>query len=255
MRPGFLIIGAQRCGTTSVYRYLTRHPGVAAAAAKEVHFFDLQHHLGPEWYFDQFPGGAALTGEASPYYLFHPLAAERAAALVPDAKIVILLRDPVARAISHYHHTLKREGEPLPLEDAIAAEAERLAGQTTRMRRDPGYHSAIHRNRSYLARGRYAWQIEHWREHFPSDQMLVLDSDVLFDDPGPGLTALEEFLGLEPGDRLLPRLNGRDYELAPPHVVELLRAEFAESDRRLAGLLGRTFSWMQRPAEDPLHPA
>src|SRR5436309_16134274 len=108
MLPDFIVIGAQKSGTGSLYAYLNGHPDVAGARVKEVHYFDLHYHRGVDWYLDQFPDEAAArprcTGEASPYYLFHPHAPRRAFDLVPDARLIALLRDPVDRAISHYHH-------------------------------------------------------------------------------------------------------------------------------------------------------
>src|SRR5215470_750369 len=118
--PDFLIIGAQKAGTTSLYAYLTAHRDVRPAGRKEVHYFDLGFTAGAElgegWYRSMFPLRARLaldgrrtgrpvrTGEASPYYLFHPAAPQRAAALVPEARLLVLVRDPVERAWSHYRH-------------------------------------------------------------------------------------------------------------------------------------------------------
>src|SRR5438093_4320202 len=123
--PDFLIIGAQRAGTTSLYRYLSRHPAVAPAVlAKGAHYFDTAFDRGLPWYRGHFPTrmtaerirareGTFATGEGSPYYLFHPLAAERIAAALPGVKLVALLRDPVERASSHWVHEAERGFEQL----------------------------------------------------------------------------------------------------------------------------------------------
>ncbi len=105
-RPDFLIIGAQKAGTTSLYNQLTRHPDVARCLGQEVHYFDRHMHRSPAWYFAHFrprlfASDGVVTGESTPYYLFHPRAAERVAELLPDVKLIVLLRDPVARDISH----------------------------------------------------------------------------------------------------------------------------------------------------------
>src|SRR5262245_18320944 len=102
--PHFIIIGAQRCGTTSLYNYLIRQLGVIPAAMKEVHFFDLNYQKGNEWYFSQFPelGRDQITGEASPYYIFHPRVPQRIKNLLPSIKLIVLLRNPTNRAFSHY---------------------------------------------------------------------------------------------------------------------------------------------------------
>ena len=111
--PHFLIIGAQKAGTTSLASYLAAHPGVVPSKRKEVHFFDLNYEKGVDWYRSHFPiargqglrrrmrGRRMLTGEASPYYIFHPLAASRAFDLLPAARVIVLLRNPVDRAYSH----------------------------------------------------------------------------------------------------------------------------------------------------------
>ena len=143
--PDFVILGAQKAGTTSLYAYLCAHPDVRAAARKEVHYFDLNYARGATWYRSMFPlaaglarerrgGRRVLVGEASPYYLFYPLAAERAGAVVPSAQLIVLLRDPVERAWSHYRHEVKAGREPLEFEAALAAEPTRLAGADAALR-------------------------------------------------------------------------------------------------------------------------
>src|SRR5437763_1646364 len=114
--PDFIILGAQRAGTTSLYEYIVDHPQVGAASKKEVHFFDRHYTEGVNWYRAHFPpavrrqrfenrtGKRFLTGEASPYYLAHPMVPERIAAVAPDARFLILLRNPIDRALSHYYH-------------------------------------------------------------------------------------------------------------------------------------------------------
>ena len=141
--PDFLIIGTQRGGTTSLYNYLVEHPGIGAASIKEVHFFDTPHFKqGLAWYRGHFPSAfqryyverslkhGFVTGEASPYYLFHPHAPKRVAGLMPQMKLIVMLRNPVDRAYSHYHHEVAGGHEKLAtFEEAIACEDERLAGE------------------------------------------------------------------------------------------------------------------------------
>jgi Sulfotransferase domain len=174
--PDFLIIGGQRCGTTSHYYYLRAHPQVLAALVKEVHFLSLHWTRGEGWYRAQFPlragkagrrPAAPLTFEATPYYLAHPLAPSRAAPLLPEVKLLVLLRDPVSRAWSHYRHMVRLGLEPLSFEEAIAQEPARLAGEVERIRSDPHYDAVRHRRYSYLARGAYAEQLQQWLGHFP----------------------------------------------------------------------------------------
>src|SRR5437773_8026085 len=178
--PDFLIIGAQKAGTTALYSYLRRHPHVTGPSWKEVSFFDRHYTRGEAWYRGNFPNviraRGALVGEASPSYLFHPLAPERVAALVPDARLITLVRNPVDRALSHYHHEVALGREPLAFEEAIDAEPERTRGEEERLVGEPGYFSHAWWNYTYLARGRYAEQLERWLALFPPDQVLVLAS-------------------------------------------------------------------------------
>ena len=163
--PDFLIVGAQKAGTTALYAYLRRHPSITGPSWKEVSYFDRHYLRGPAWYRGNFPlrSRGRIVGEASPSYLFHPDAAERAAALVPGARVIALVRDPVERAHSHYQHEVALGREPLPFEEALEREEERLAGELERMRADAGYFSHAWWNYTYLARGRYAEQLERWR--------------------------------------------------------------------------------------------
>ena len=137
--PDFLVIGAQKAGTTALYAYLRWHPGITGPSWKEVSFFDRHWWRGEFWYRGQFPlrSGQRLVGEASPSYLFHPLAPERVRSLVPEAKLIALVRDPVDRAYSHYQHEVALGREPLSFEDALAAEAERTRGEVVRHVADP----------------------------------------------------------------------------------------------------------------------
>jgi hypothetical protein len=162
--PHFLVLGAQKAGTTALYAYLRWHPAITGPSWKEVSFFDRHWWRGPAWYRGQFPlrSGTRLVGEASPSYLFHPLAPERVGALVPDARLVALLRDPVARAYSHYQHEVALGREPLSFEDALAAEPERTRGEEARLVADARAFSRAWWDHTYVARGLYAEQLERW---------------------------------------------------------------------------------------------
>jgi hypothetical protein len=182
--PDFLIIGTKRGGTTSVWNWLVRHPHVApmfpaAQQIKSPHYFDINFGRGLDWYRSHFPtrsslaktaqrtGFRPLTGEASPYYLFHPLVAERVAEVMPKAKLIVTLRNPADRAYSNYWERRGSDAEDLPtFEAALAAEEERLAGEVEKIKADPRYYSHHHDNHSYLARGRYLEQLQPWFERF-----------------------------------------------------------------------------------------
>ena len=246
--PDFLILGAQKAGTTALYAYLRRHPEITGPSWKEVSYFDRHYARGPNWYRGNFPNllrsRGELVGEASPSYLFHPLAPRRVAALVPDAKLIVLVRNPVDRAYSHYHHEVALGREPLSFEDALAAEDGRTAGEEARLAAEPGYFSHAWWNHTYKARGCYAEQLERWLDVFPLERLLVLPSEELLGEPGRTHARVLEFLGAEP--HLLdsyPRVFEREYEAMRPETRAELGAYFAGPNHSLYELLGRDLGW------------
>ena len=244
--PAFVIVGAQRCGTTSLYNYLAAHPAVAPPIAKELQYFSDNFAKGERWYRSHFPARRdAVAFEATPYYLFHPLAAERAASVIPDARIVAVVRNPVDRAFSHYRHSAERGHEALSFPDALEAEPERLAGEAERIVADPGYRSEAHRVFSYASRGRYAEQLERWISRYGADRVLVVRSEDLYADPASVYADVIRFLGLPSGGSPSFRVHAA----APRHgdmpieVRARLVDEFRPHNARLESLLGRPMSW------------
>lgn len=228
--PDFLVLGAQKAGTTALYAYLRWHPGITGPSWKEVSFFDRHWWRGEAWYRGQFPlrPGKRLVGEASPSYLFHPLAPERARSLVPDAKLIVLLRNPVDRAYSHYQHEVALGREPLSFEDALAAEEERTRGEVERLVSDPRAFSRAWWGHTYVARGRYAEQLERWLEAFPREQLLVVATEELGERPAETYARVLRFLGAAPHElAAYPRVFERDYEPMRPETRALLEEVFA----------------------------
>jgi Sulfotransferase domain len=258
MRPDFLLIGAQRSGTTSLYRYLAEHPSMAPSlVSKGVHYFSTGYSKGGSWYRGHFPTIAyrnlhkavrrapLVTGEGSPYYLFHPLAPERVALELPDVKLIALLRDPVSRAYSQFQH--EREGgfEPLTtFEEAIDAEPGRLDGEEARIISDPTYHSFAHQHFTYVSRGRYVEQLRRWWGHVPRERLLVLRAEDLFGDLEGTYARVLEFLGLPPrGVERQTAYNATRSEPMATATKERLREIFAPSNRELAAELGWDAGW------------
>jgi len=245
--PDFIVIGAQRSGSTSLYRYLTQHPLVSPAAAKEVKYFSFFHRRSWGWYRRQFPdelppGGQ--TGEATPYYLFHPHAARRIKERAPDARLITVLRNPVDRAYSHYFHERRRGVETLSFEEAIASEAERLAGEAERMRADESYHSLAYQHFSYQARGHYVEQLRRWFDLVPRDRLLVLRSEELYADPAGTMDAVTAFLGLPPAQlREAAPHNEGVYPPMRPDTRRALERVFECSNHDLRAMLGERFGW------------
>lgn len=243
--PDFLILGAQKAGTTALYAYLRWHPQITGPSFKEVSFFDRHYARGERWYRAHMPvRRSGIVGEASPSYLFHPSAPERVARMLPGARLIALLRNPVDRAFSHYQHEVALGREELPFEDALAREDERMVGEVERMLRDPAYFSYAWWNYTYAARGRYAEQLERWFGSFPSEQLLVLLTDELAADTGATYERVLEFLGVDArGLDSYPRIFEREYAGMDPATRSQLEDEFAGPNRRLAALLGRELPW------------
>lgn len=257
MTPGYLIVGAKRAGTTSLYNTLVGHPQVLPAVwHKEVHYFDNAYHRGQRWYRGHFPtrgraalvrrrtGLAAITGEATPYYMWHPMAPQRIAADLPGVRLIVLIRDPVQRAHSEHAHSVSMGWETESFERALELEPERLAGERERLIDDPRYRSVDHACRAYVTRGRYVEQLEHLEAVFGRDRIHVVDSDAMFMNAAPALDELTAFLGLRrwqpPG---LKNLNARPRSKLPAAVQAALGEQFAPYDERLAQWLGWTPSW------------
>lgn len=269
--PDFLIIGAQRCGTTSLYRYLIGHPCVAPAFRKEVHFFEKNFVKGVDWYREHFPSlffrqyvrtvrrQEFVTGEASVYYIFHPLASRRVFETIPGVKLIALLRNPVDRAYSHYQHEVRKGRETLSFEEAIEREPERLTGERERMLADERYDSFNVRYHSYLTRGLYADQLENWLTLFPRDRLLVIRSEDFFADPAAVLAQTLGFLGLSRWEpRTFPKYNYAghprltaatygyaSYRKMDPATRRRLVDYFQPHNERLYELLCRDFGWDQ----------
>lgn len=246
--PHFVIIGAQRAGTTSLYDYVAQHPQVRRALGKGANFFDASRPPTFAWYRAHFPlvplwGSARwVTGEASPEYLPHPHAPRRLAEALPDCRLIAVLRDPVDRAASHHAHEVAKGREPLNFADAVDAEPERIAGEFERALADPAYDSFALRHQAYLHRGRYAEQLERWLAVFPAEQLLVLRSEDLFADPGGETSRVARFLGLPlaPLRDPAPR-NARSYEAAEAELRSALRVSFRHENDRLERLVGLTW--------------
>ena len=255
LRPNFLVIGAQKAGTTSLHGYLTAHPAVLGASLKEVQYFSKFYDRGEDWYLAYFPlelrgsatrlrsGVRPAVGEASATYLFHPRAPERVHAFDSAMRLVVVLRDPVDRAYSHYQMEHRWGREVLPFEGALERETE-LLPELERMRADPAYESQEAIDCSYVARGRYAEQLERWLELFPRGQLLVLTSDELLDDPAGTVAAVAHFLGIPDWRATSYPLRGvREYDTMAPGTREQLTRTFVSDNERLEQLLGRTFPW------------
>jgi hypothetical protein len=257
MLPGFLIVGAQRSGTTSLYRALSQHPAVLKAVLhKGVHYFDTSYSRGMGWYRAHFPlkaharrveratGSRAVTFESSPYYMFHPLAAERIARDLPGVKLLVLVRDPIERAYSAHAHESARGFETEPFERALELEEARLDGEAERIVADPTYVSLSHQHHAYRARGKYCEQLSRLARLFGRDRIYVVDSGDWFATPEPVYDAVLGFLELpHRGYPMFDRHNARPRSPMSRALRAGLDQYFAPYDEQLAAWLGRQPSW------------
>ena len=252
----FVVAGAQRSGTTSLDLEFRRHPAVAMPAArKELHFFDDDARFRDEVvdyapYHASFPPRrpGELRGEATPSYMYWNPAAERIARYNPAMKVIVVLRNPIARAFSHWNKERQNGREPLPFLDALAAEAGRAKASRT----------GQDRRTSYADRGRYAGQLRRLATHFPPSQLLVLRSEALTDERASTLARIAGFLDVPPFPDAEPiRANARRYERPMRRDEwEWLAERLAPEIRELEALLGWECSgWLEPPAFDGTHPA
>ncbi|MBV9290985.1 MAG: sulfotransferase domain-containing protein [Frankiales bacterium] len=250
--PSFLIVGGQRCGTTSMFKALRQHPATLAPVLhKGVHYFDVHYDRSLNWYRGHFPlrttalrtRGQAF--ESSPYYMFHPLAGERIARDLPGVRLLVLVRDPVERAHSAHAHELARGYETITsFEEAIEREPERLVGLDDWLRAHPHEQSHAHRHHGYLARGRYIDHLERLAALVGQDNILVVDSHDFFTNPEPVHDRVVSFLGLPPAAYpVFDRHNSRERSALPPALYRRLSEQFEPYDEKLAAWTGVTPSW------------
>lgn len=247
LRPSFLVIGAAKSGTTSLFGALKRHPDVCLPRIKEINYFSDLYGRGPGWYRRQFPlrwkaaHARAITGDASPAYLGVPESPARIHAYFGDqVRLVALLRNPVDRAWSHYRHRRRIDAEPLGFEQAIEREMERGADAGPSERRRKGIAGWDW----YLGGGNYARLLGRYLAYYPLSALHVMFYEELTADPAVELDRLSEFLGITPGKlRRLPLLNQGESEALSPELRARLDTHFAPHNAELARLLGRTPPW------------
>jgi Sulfotransferase domain len=180
--PTFVIIGAQKCGTTALHSYLARHPQVSMSRPKELDFFVAERNWGKgvDWYMERFDPSMPARGESSPNYTAYPRlqgVPERMADLIPDAKLIFMVRDPIRRIRANWVHTYSNRREDRPMREAVLDE--------TRL--------------SYIARSRYYTQLTRFLEHYPMDRILILEQDELMNDRRATLRRVFRFIGVDEG--------------------------------------------------------
>lgn len=255
MLPDFVIVGAQRAGTTSLYKYLAEHPDVGRVRlGKGVHYFDTNFGRSMDWYRSHFPIDAdkvpfldrpTHVGEGAPYYMFHPECPRRIDERLPGVKIIAILRDPIERAHSQWVHETARGFETLEFQAALEAEDERLAGEALKLA-EPAATSFSHQHHSYVARGQYAPQVQRLWDVFGEDRVLVIPSTQLFGEPAKVYARTLDFLGLPAHEANYEVHNARSYSKIEPATEAWLADRFADSNERLVAMLGDDFDFRRR---------
>jgi hypothetical protein len=252
--PDFLIIGAMKSGTSSLFAYLQQHPQLIPSCKKEVHYFDGggnpdvdKYAKGEAWYRAHFPlrgklGSGSITFEATPIYIFNPLVPKRVSELVPDVKIIAVLRNPTERAISHYFHAKRIKKETLPIYEALVQEEKRL--QPVIERKD--YRNWMMVHYSYKKRGLYEEQLRRYLEYFPRKQMLIVSSEDLFGDLHGTLERIFDFVGADTDfriDDIRARNIGYNRVECDARVYDYLDNYFLPHNQALYELVGEDFGW------------
>lgn len=254
--PDFIIIGGQKCASTSLYDYIVQHPSIIAAKHKEIHYFDKFFEFGDNWYRSNFPllyekskimksTGYFLTGEASPDYIIHPLAPKRMHELLPNVKIIIILRDPIYRAFSHYNMIKNVNREDLSFENAINSEKQRIDNEEEKIIKNEKYDDYVLRTYSYVYRGMYLQQIKKWQKYFHNEQFHILSMEDLQKNPQKSLNNIFKFLNL-PNYTInnFPKKNiGKYREQINNETYKKLKQLYKPYNRDLFDYLGKKFDW------------
>lgn len=242
--PDFVVIGAQKCASTSLLSYIGQHSRVRLGRKKSTHYFDLNPSRGADWYAAHFPrhlaglwGGERdwLTGESCPSYMFLPEVPARMAALMPHVKLIAILRDPVKRLVSQYHHEKRKGRAAGDFASFIAPSLELgwpVSGPVTEVLQ-----------KAAVPRGFYADQLRHWQNHFPRQQILAVSFEELLAKPDAVMGRIFTFLGLEPEavdtSRVLNKGTGAADEPLDPALLERLGALYRSRNAQLAQIISQ----------------
>lgn len=258
--PDFLIVGTKRGGTTSLWNWLDGHPQVLSMfpkprGLKSTDYFFSAAEREERWYRSHFHTaayralaasrrGPVVNGEASPYYMYGPHVPRHLAQAVPDARIIVLLRNPVERAYSHYQERRQQGAETLSFVDALAAEEGRVAGHRARLLENPEMYSEEVDFFSYRDRGVYLPQVQRLFAAYPSEQVLVLRSEDLYAEPQSVFDTTCDFLGIARHPLIHPKRHNEIKRLPMEREVrEELREFYRPHNEALFAFLGRDLRW------------
>ena len=245
--PRFLIVGVKKGGTTSLHRFLSRHPRVLAPMMKEIHFFGSPER-GMDWYLAHFPRRPDweerfVSGESRVDNFTEANVPENVRELLPAARLVAVLRDPVERAISHYYHDRKIGAELRPLDVAFEEELECLSGSPEEM--ESKLAAYLHTQRRYLYYGLYERHVAKWLSIFPPEQFLIVVSEELNANPERELRRVFKHIGLkyQPLGEYVNKLPGTYDNQSKDGIRARLVEFYKRPNERLFELLGRRLNW------------
>ena len=238
--PDFLGIGTQKGGTTTLHRLLREHPQIFLPEFKEVHFFSLHSEKPTSWYASHYKNAKKdmIKGDITPLYIFDPKSPGLIKKVLPNVKIIALLRDPVERTLSQIYHSKRHGFEPLNPADALKMEKERL---------ENGNEYSFQKH-SYLARSRYIEQLERYEKLFPRENILIIKSEKFFANESTSWIQIQQFLGLEikPTPPTMPKANPGKGEArnVDPKLKQWLREELYETAREVKRRYGIDWGWL-----------
>lgn len=250
--PNFLILGGLRCGTTSLFYYLIEHHSIHPALDKEVHYFnrmftgyekDYRFHFPTKFlafFYKIILRRKFLTFDATPTYSYHPYTPYRVYQMIPEIKLIFLLRNPVDRAYSHYNFSRDKGIERLSFHDALKQETERLKGEEKSFFQNMDYRS----NFSYFNRGLYIYQIMRWFKYFPMKQFLIITSETFYKYPKKTLQKIFNFLSLDNHNyRHFKVYNKGNYKKLDKKIRDQLIEKYKPYNEKLSRYLGIRFDW------------
>ena len=251
--PDFIIIGSMKCGTTSLYYDICEHPCTLVAAYDEIGFFDSNFHLGINWYRSMFPRkkqiedirrkeGAAITGEDTPFYFWKPIAAKRIQKLLPNIKLITILRNPIDRAYSEYQDLVSSESNSPSFETFIENEINTRRKDSSLITEEN--FEIFNQKNSYLLKGIYVDQLKIWAGLFPKEQIFTLSTENLNSEPITALESVFQYLNL-PDYKIknIQRQKQKKYAPMKPQTRKSLIEFFKPHNERLFKFIGKKFEW------------
>jgi len=247
--PDFLILGAMKAGTTALFNYLGQHPQIVMPSVKELHYYDQRRYTG--WnvhdYICRFPrrNQDVLSGESTPFYLRHPHAPKWVRHDFPDIRLIVILRNPTERAYSHYQQRIRNGKTVESLQNLVSLEQKIMEGRWRSFFMDETdqYRDVI--ELSYLSRGRYLEQLEHWLEYFPRTRFLIIFSEELYTNQVRELNRVAKFLDISafPNNFSCPPVKVGKYDSIDKHSKTILDDYFAPYNEKLFEFLGMKSIW------------